>query len=99
MKVSNLDIDGSYETVTGKYNELDFTYTISVRNYEIEFISSEFLDADNETRQVNCNDELDLKAEIVEWLQEHDDWHDMNTNDVDHYEWHQQNLEDQRMGN
>jgi len=99
MKVSNLDIDGSYETVTGKYNELDFTYTISVRNYEIEFISSEFLDADNETRQVNCKDERDLKAEIVEWLQEHDDWHDMNTNDVDHYEWHQQNLEDQRMGN
>ena len=99
MKVTNLDIDGSYETVTGKYNALDFAFTISIRNYEIEFISSEFLDADNETRQVNCKDERDLKDQLVEWLECHEDWHDMNTNDVDHYEWHQQNLEDQRMGN
>ena len=99
MNIQNLDIDGSYETVTGKYNALDFSFTISVRNYEIEFISSEFLDANNDTKQINCKDEKDLKAHIVEWLQVNDDWHDMNTNDVDHYECHQQNLEDQRMGN
>ena len=99
MKGYNLDIDGSYTTVTGKYNALDFAYTISIINYEIDFISSEFLDADNETRQVNCEDEKDLKAQLVEWLQEHEDWHDMNLTDNDPEEWHQQNLEDERMGN
>lgn len=99
MKVSNLDIDGSYQTVTGKYNTLDFAFTISVRNYEIEFISSEFLDQNNDTKLVNCKDEKDLKAHIVEWLQEHDDWHDMNLTDNDPEEWRQQFLEDERMGN
>jgi hypothetical protein len=99
MTIQNIDIDGSYTTVTGKYNELDFAFKISVSNYEIEFISSEFLDANNETRQINNKDEKYLKAHIIEWLEDHEEWHDMNTNDVDHHEWHQQNLEDQRMGN
>ena len=99
MKVSNIEIDGDYKTIKGKYNALDFAYTISIINYEITFLTSEFLDANNETKQINNKDEKDLKAQLVEWLECHEDWHDMNTNDYDAYEWHQQLLEDERMGN
>lgn len=99
MKVSNIEIEGDYKTITGKYNTLDFAYTISIINYEITFLTSEFLDVNNETKQINNKDEKDLKAQLVEWLECHEDWHDMNINDVDHYGWHQQALEDERIGN
>ena len=97
--VTSLEFYDGYTVIKGRYKNLDCYITVTVSNYEIYVTKIEFLDDDNNLVIRNNKEENDIKKFISEWLQEHDDWHDMNTNDVDHYEWHQQNLEDEIQGN
>lgn len=97
--VTGLEFYDGYTVIKGRYRNLDCYITASVSNYEIDITKIEFLDDDNNTKYRNNCEEKDIKEFVSEWIQKHDDWQYMNEINFDYHEWHQQNLEDERMGN
>ena len=97
--VTDLEFYDGYTVIKGRYKNLDCYITVNVSNYEIDISNIEFLDDDNESKLVNNCEEKNVKDFVSGWLQDHDDWQYMNEINFDYHEWHQQNLEDERMGN
>lgn len=98
---TNIELDRSMSTISGKYSKGQFTmeFEVDKDDCSITFSNHEFHDNNDNPIQIQPQVRKKIESDVEEWLRNSDDWQELIAIDYDAYEWHQQNLEDERMGN